>query len=281
MLITPDFFFGEINIPNSEDTDVAKSISMSIAFHEGEILQRLLGYELYKSFISNPSTQRFQDLVNGVEYSSSGRLKKWRGLIYSNSGTTPVAQIVGYTLKSEEQIETDETVGFNSGENTFTFDGTLGTEDWRGYDITVNRAEYGVMIKDVDYSWNKTTGTFTLLKAGDLFTVGLWLTINFFPSPISVYNPVDNGVFYYSLLAFYIYFFWMKDSAVWNSGVGTSIPDGNLAQKVSPSIKMINAYNTFVRQSRELADFLSSERDTYPEYDNYRCLFRFINDFDI
>lgn len=173
MLISPAFFFGEINIPNSSATDISTSISNAIAFHEPEIMQRLLGYDLYTQFNAHTTDQRFQDLLNGKEYTSSGYSTKWRGLIYTSGGKQ------------------------------------------------------------------------------------------------------------FSLLAFYIYFFIMKDTAIWNSGLGTSLPDGKEAKRVSPAMKMINAYNIFVRQSRELADFMNSSLDVYPEYTNYNCFMKPINDFDI
>lgn len=83
-------------------------------------------------------------------------------------------------FRATEQIEAGSTVGFTAGTNTFTFDGTGGTEDWRGWDIdTADRMSIGPMKKNLDYSWNKTTGVFTLLVSGDVFGPLEWFNISF------------------------------------------------------------------------------------------------------
>jgi hypothetical protein len=174
MLITPSFFFGEINIPNSDSTDISESIEASIAFNEPECLKKILGYDLAVLVDTTSTDQRIIDLIQGVSYvDSANKTKKWRGLIYQSGG------------------------------------------------------------------------------------------LNF------------------SLIAFYIYYFYMKDKAIWNSGTGTVVPEGNVAMAVSPGFKMMNAYNIFVRQNRELYDFMISSEDVYPEYDVSFSTFRTVNDFDI
>lgn len=280
MLITPSFFFGEINIPNNDSDDIYENIDVFINLYEPECLKLILGYKLYSLFLASPTDQRFQDLLNGKEYTNScGYLKKWIGLIYTNSGLPANPIILGYSKKDEEQIQAGTTIGLNIGENFFTFDGSGGTEDWRGYDITVNRSEYGVMIKGVDYSWNKTTGAFTLLKINDLFTSLQWFTVNFFPSLITSYSGSSDGVYYFSMIAFYIYSYYRKNDASWTSGTGEKIPKGDSAITVTPAYKLANAYNIFSRQNKELADFMLSNIDVYPEY-YQNCVGR-INDFDL
>lgn len=67
------------------------------------------------------------------------------------------------------EIEADVTPGVVSGTNTFTFDGTAGTFDWRGREIYSERVGLGTMKKTVQYSWDPVTGIFTLLTALDVF----------------------------------------------------------------------------------------------------------------
>lgn len=117
--------------------------------------------------------------------------QNWIFRIFEMSGVTVVRQLGGdktvvpssaggVKQKSSIQITADITTGFTSGVNTFTFDGTSGTEDWRGWDLdTVFRMATGPMKKGVDYSWNPTTGTFTLLIVGDLFGPREWLNVQF------------------------------------------------------------------------------------------------------
>lgn len=87
----------------------------------------------------------------------------------------------GVAYKATAQIEADVTTGMSSGVNSFTFDGTSGTQDWRGWNIsTADRmGGIGPMKKTVDYSWNPTTGKFMLLQAGDVFAVNEWFNIEF------------------------------------------------------------------------------------------------------
>lgn len=86
----------------------------------------------------------------------------------------------GVNSRDTEQIEADVTVGFVSGVNSVTFDGTAGAEDWRTWEIdTIDRMGTGPMKKGIDYSWNKTTGTLLLLNTGDVFNPNEWFNVQF------------------------------------------------------------------------------------------------------
>lgn len=111
--------------------------------------------------------------------------------IFEMSGSTIVQQLggdmdvvpglaTGVNFRATEQIQVDVTTGLTNGTNTFTFDGTAGTEDWRGWDIaTIDRIGTGPMKKGVDYSWNKTPGIFTLAQSGDIFAPLEWFNVEF------------------------------------------------------------------------------------------------------
>lgn len=84
------------------------------------------------------------------------------------------------TFRATEQIEADVTVGVVSGVNTFTLDGTGGSEDWRGWDFdTIDRIGTGPMRRGVDYSWIPATAVFTLLNVGDLIGHNEWFNVQF------------------------------------------------------------------------------------------------------
>lgn len=87
----------------------------------------------------------------------------------------------GVSKRATEQIQADVTVGMTSGVNSFTFDGTSGTEDWRGNDIdTIDRmGGEGAMKRGVEYSWNTVTGKFMLLLTGDVFGTNEWFNVQF------------------------------------------------------------------------------------------------------
>lgn len=170
-LIDYTFFVGEINIPNSSKAEVKSKLNLFIDKYEKELLQQLLGYPLWKLYDADPTPQRFQDLINGVDYDNS----HWRGLVYM------------------------------SGENKF------------------------------------------------------------------------------SMIAYYIYYWWMKDQQIWNSGVGTLRPKGDTSEIMPIYLKQMEAWNTFSTQVGELVDYMNnSETSSYPEWIPVNLWqFAYINDFDI
>lgn len=121
------------------------------------------------------------------------------------TGTTIVQQlgsdmdVVPGTLnsvafKATEQIAGGFTTGFNAGASSAVFDGTGGTEDWRGWDIsTFDRiGAGGPLIKGSEYGWDKVTGTFNLLRSGDVIGDMEWFNVEFEPTAIPVPNSVPN-----------------------------------------------------------------------------------------
>lgn len=83
-----------------------------------------------------------------------------------NATTLDVYNALPY--KAPVQITAGTTPGFISGATTFVFDGLLGTADWRGYNAYPERIGQGTML-DSSYTWNPTTGRFSLLDVGDTF----------------------------------------------------------------------------------------------------------------
>jgi len=91
-------------------------------------------------------------------------------------------QVDGTLVRNDEQIQADVTPGFTSGTNTFTFDGTSGKPDYRGWEIVVS--EYGgrvPLINSIDFTWNKDTGVFLLVEPTDVIATGQWYNIHFDP----------------------------------------------------------------------------------------------------
>jgi len=86
----------------------------------------------------------------------------------------------GVAKRVTEQIQADVTVGFASGVNVVTFDGTGGRPDWRGWDIdTLDRVGQDTIIRGRDYSYDPTLGRLTLLNAGDVFNPNEWFNVQF------------------------------------------------------------------------------------------------------
>jgi hypothetical protein len=171
-IVNISFFVGDINIPNTSKPEVAESLQLFIDKYEEELLNQLLGNELYHLVVDPIPTQydeRFQKLVYGDAAAN------WRGLVY----------------------------------------------------------DYG--------------------------------------------TPTQ-----YSLIAYYIYWWWLKNKYIWNSGIGTVRPKGSSVDVMSPALPMIEAWNTFSEQVGELYDYMRYYSDVYPEWEPYNLWqFNKVNDFDI
>lgn len=96
----------------------------------------------------------------------------------------------GFLIRGDEQIRVDETLGFNAGLSTVTFDGTGGKPDYRNWEITPSELTgRGILARGLDYSWDKITGIFTLLTASDVLAADTYYNIHFDPVP----NPIGNS----------------------------------------------------------------------------------------
>lgn len=94
-------------------------------------------------------------------------------------GVVP-GEIDGLLTREEEQITEGETTGFDSGVNNFTFDGSAGKPDWRGWEINVEiLGGIGTLVKSVQYTWDKVTGYFELQEEGNEIAPGTVWNIRF------------------------------------------------------------------------------------------------------
>lgn len=264
----------------------------------------------------------------------------------------------------DENIKVGTTVGLTAGLSTFTFDGTSGKPDYRGYDIVFFEYEgRSPMIKALDYAWDYNTGKFDLIQAGDLFALNQWYTIQFQdpsvqPIPPAVSGLIDwtyfirnititnidpiktnnavtfdrivsfilkyepeclKGILGYelykalltetsqritdlvfgaeytdscgnlqywrglvqptpkiSLIANYIYYYYQDANATQTSGVNTNVPKGEASTAVSVGDKMLDAWNFFSSETKEMICFLWNKNQlaspVYPEFtDRQHC----------
>jgi len=107
-LIDKTYFVHEINIPDSDYTDLTAYITR----YEKEILMKLLGYELYTlvaAYDSETSPQRIKDIVEGKEYTVSDVTIKWNGL----KNTDKVSLIAYYVFYNylKNKTTTTSTLG--------------------------------------------------------------------------------------------------------------------------------------------------------------------------
>lgn len=98
-------------------------------------------------------------------------------------------------VRNDEQIQVDVTVGLVAGSLSFTFDGTLGKPDYRGYEIVIS--EYtgrSPMIKALDFSWDYVHGVFNLLLPGDVLRHHQWYNVHFENPIVQPINPSPSSL---------------------------------------------------------------------------------------
>ena len=86
-IIDETYFVNDLSIPNLNEMDSDNLIILEryIDKYARELMQLVLGYELYKDFEANKLTaQKWIDLINGKEYTKDGKLYKWKGLKYTD-----------------------------------------------------------------------------------------------------------------------------------------------------------------------------------------------------
>lgn len=84
MIIDASYFYGQLSIPQITDAAVIANLNWFINEYEPKLLTNLLGYELYKFTVDNPSDADVLKLINGTDY---GDNKHWNGLKF---GTSPL-----------------------------------------------------------------------------------------------------------------------------------------------------------------------------------------------
>jgi hypothetical protein len=69
-----------------------------------------------------------------------------------------------------------------------------------------------------------------------------------------------------SMIANYVYYFWLRDRASRTSAVGETRGLSKTEENVSPGTKMARAWNEMVRWISDLVKFLDANRVDYPEW---------------
>jgi hypothetical protein len=85
MLIDYTYFVGSISLPNLDKALNQAKVTEAITAYEDEILERVLGANLFTSYKTNPGTARFLNLINGAvnfSFTLDGRTinRIWAGL---------------------------------------------------------------------------------------------------------------------------------------------------------------------------------------------------------
>lgn len=105
------------------------------------------------------------------------------------------SEIDGLLTRNDEQPKAGTTPGFDNGGTGFIFDGTeispgVFKPNYIGWEIVPSELNgRGILIRGVDYTWDKDTAEFELLIPGDVFPPGQVYNIHFEP----VQNPAGNS----------------------------------------------------------------------------------------
>lgn len=98
-LINKTYFFAELAIAQLSDPSVTAAINAVIDEREPELLQRLLGLELYEAYKAgiDGDVQKYTDIKDGKTYThpSTGKKEQWHGLAFT-LGTAKKSLIANY-----------------------------------------------------------------------------------------------------------------------------------------------------------------------------------------
>lgn len=104
-IIDISFFILDINIPNTDEEPIIERINGFMSKYERICLEGLLGYNLYKVFLTEFS-ERMTNILYGVEYEDSyGKTKKWKGLVH-DTNISLIAYYVYYFIQETSATQT-------------------------------------------------------------------------------------------------------------------------------------------------------------------------------
>ena len=136
MITTRSYYKGDIMIANANDNAPtsnllgnAKVLDLDIARYEREVLTKCFGISFYNAFkaqfdinettgiwtLKSGADAKWEELLNGKEYTYNDKDCVWRGIVYSDAGETPNTSFLAYYVYSKfvQQDEINHTgVGF-------------------------------------------------------------------------------------------------------------------------------------------------------------------------
>lgn len=123
-IIDETYFIRELHIPNINTVDVkptANPFNFWIETESRLILQDALGFELFKDFDTNidvnglfvPGVPKWDNLVNGVEYTFRGVKYKFEGLTFTQ-GTVKRSLLAYYVFSRWFKFQMEQLTGFGA-----------------------------------------------------------------------------------------------------------------------------------------------------------------------
>lgn len=272
-LINSTYFIGDLTIAGLTRPEVSERLAVFISKYEDEFLRSVLGYPLYKSFLAglseDPVNQMWLDILEGKEYEYSGRARQWRGLIMLPPGQTLSINPAGQEfLRPGGSGEFDPVVGAV----TLTI-----PPAYVGRYFSVERRGTGELRPD---EFEVSGNTLTLIgmppwNSEETVILSKNPSIGISGAGDDLKSPIAN----------YVYWHWMKDNTTQTVGLGEVSSKAENAAVVSPSTKMVRAWNEMSECITELYRFLDTNYSVYTDWnsgaDVWRRDFRPTNVFGI
>lgn len=261
MIIDSSYFSGPLTLAQLGQQTVVESLDNYIQQYEPEYLERVLGYELSKSFIAGLQAaeieQKWMDLLNGAEFTYYGKLHKWPGL----AGVTDVGNIY-YLLRKPLFIRGGITDGFAVGDNKYV------NADLANWNISLDIRTFGP--QEEGEEWNEIEDGGIQLTDDDYQVAPgeIWV-INFLSKKTGTTVSEVRG---FSPIAAYVYWHYVRDLHQQQTGIGTVKTKGQNSTPVSPIHKMMNAWNMMVDSEVTLTKFLSANREVYNWHGRRHCV---------
>jgi len=178
-LIDITYFIGERHIANVSSPSVAENIIDMIAIYEPELLEALLGIDLYADLLEgleqDPIEARWTDLVDGTVFIYRGQKVRWIGLRNAQK-RSPLADFVYFKYKADNVEHTVGAGNMQSNAENGTIVSPMGkmVPAWNSMSASLNTLFCFIESRGLDYSsWTRPRSSFvkSLLNPVNSFNI--------------------------------------------------------------------------------------------------------------
>lgn len=261
-LIDRTYFEDELNIPKTDEVPAQESLDALIQKYEPRLLKDILGYELYKAFMTGlaqtPIAAMWTNLLLGAEYTDRfGHLQLWPGLVSElpvlinavDEGTT-----TGYTAQSADVASQTIPVPTNMVGRTWTLQ---------------KRAIGPLLTDEYDVSDDGTAIAFTTpIVLGDVYF--------FYCNDLSLQQSSIGSK--QSLIANYIYYWYWRENVSKTTVTGEVVASNENSTINGSHIKMQRAWNEMCDLIYQMIDFLDNNRTVYTDW-RWQHRYKIIQDY--
>jgi len=285
-LINRSFFYGDISIPDLENPLVQESINYVIDKREKDLLVKLFGYKMYKDFMSGLMASsvdpKWTHLLTGTDYQDgSNNLHNWRGIVSQPDGILAAMDSANvFEIVVGRGGPFDPEIGSNSTIIPPQFVGTEFIFEMRGVGM-LTREEYSVVDDVLTFTGSEGSIVFPDPLFGSETSYVGGPSRFFFKAPTLAVNTMA-GSYKESMIANYVYYWHRRDNASRTTAMGPEvISSSENSDNVSPSPKMVRAWNEMVDWIEEMNHYLEVKSALYPDRRPSDYDWSYINTFNI